>query len=421
MKKILLFALPLMVMCFVSCEKESRTPYFSQHSYKEEGYINAFGGQGYSLTTYSCAANYNSDNVIVTCDKPSWFEYTYEVSREATYINVRIDYHITESNETGESRDVTVLIQVGSGLQHKQTFTQPGITEVIVSTPGALTQELADNELLYATSLKISGELNDKDLEIIKGLRKISTLDLTDAVIDDLPDEMFYQNETIRNIKLPKSITTIHPKTFALSSLEYVYIPSNVEIIEDGEINYNYNDEPLRYTGAFANSCLSTVEFAPDSKLRHVGSCAFAGAGKERSIDDYGDMYCEKLEIVFPASVETIGAYVFRSNTHNGSYDDRFTNVSVSFEEHSRLKTIGSIGAYHLSFDAGNCTMIESFGDISDNTSFYVAMTLGTNVPPVCGSVSGGDYLYVPKGCVGAYYEADGWKEFETIKEIGQE
>ena len=424
MKKIILFVLPLMVMCFVSCEKESRTPYFNPHSYKEEGYINAFGGQGYCLYTYKCDAsyNYNIDNVIVTCDKPSWFEYTYEVSfSNGQYINVRIDYHITESNETGESREVTVLIQFDSDQQHKITFTQPGFTEVIVSTPGTLTQELADNELLYALSLKISGELNDKDLETIKGLREISTLDLTDAVIDDLPDEMFYQNETIRNIKLPKSITTIHPKTFALSSLEYVYIPSNVEIIEDGEINYNYNDGPLMYTGAFANSCLSTVEFAPDSKLRHVGSCAFAGAGKERSIDDHGDMYCEKLEIVFPASVETIGDNVFSSNRHNGSYDYRFTYVSVSFEEQSRLKTVGDIRAYSLSFDAGNCTMIESFGDISDSTNFYVAMTLGTNVPPVCGSVSSGNYLYVPKGCVGAYYEADGWKEFETIKEIGQE
>lgn len=427
MKKILLFALPLMVMCFVSCEKESRTPYFSQHSYKEEGYINAFGGQGYSLTTYSCAANYNSDNVIVTCDKPSWFEYTYEVSREATYINVRIDYHITESNETGESRDVTVLIQVGSGLQHKQTFTQPGITEVIVSTPGALTQELADNELLYATSLKISGELNDKDLEIIKGLRKISTLDLTDAVIDDLPDEMFYQNETIRNIKLPKSITTIHPKTFAFSSLEYIYFPSNIEVIEDGETNYNNSYNWYR-SGAFANTNLRTIEFASDSKLRYIGDYAFVAAGEEY-YSSYSNTYSYTFDVIFPASVEEIGSDVFsynsRGNTVGVDFETREAYIRIAFAKNSELTSIGSISnSEGISIDASNCAKVKYVGSLSgfDNS---ISVKIGTQIPPQCGGVSlsspsglGHSYLSVPKGCVGAYYDAEGWKEFDTIKEI---
>ena len=428
MKKIILFVLPLMVMCFVSCEKESRTPYFNPHSYKEEGYINAFGGQGYCLYTYKSDAsyNYNIDNVIVTCDKPSWFEYTYEVSfSNGQYIDVRIDYHITESNETGESREVTVLIQFDSDQQHKITFTQPGFTEVIVSTPGTLIQELADNELLYALSLKISGELNDKDLETIKGLREISTLDLTDAVIDDLPDEMFYQNETIRNIKLPKSITTIHPKTFAFSSLEYIYFPSNIEVIEDGETNYNNSYNWYR-SGAFANTNLRTIEFATDSKLRYIGDYAFVAAGEEY-YSSYSNTYSYTFDVIFPASVEKIGSDVFsynsRGNTVGVDYELRKAYIRIAFAKNSELTSIGSISNREgISIDASNCAKVKYVGSLSGNS---ISVKIGTQIPPQCGGVSlsspsglGHSYLSVPKGCVGAYYDAEGWKEFDTIKEI---
>ena len=444
MKKILLLALPLMVMCFASCEKNENEMEITSYlfweydlwsSYQRDLYGDdpypAFGKEEELYGEYGIQCTFYGENLYstsgfdavwsVSCDA-DWCHYESEVINpfiDSQRINSRLRINLTIDEKTsGEIRYAEINLTC-NGNPFSITITQYGTPTVTVSTPGTLTQELANKDLLYASSLKISGRLNDKDLETIKGLREIETLDLTEAIIDDLPDEMFYQNETIKSVKLPETITTIHSKTFAFSSLEYVYFPANIEKIEDGESNYR---KTWRYTGAFANSNLTTIEFAQDSRLKYIGDYAFAGAGKERYVDNItGNIHCEELKIVFPASVETIGDGVFHSNIHNGIFDRRFTDVSVSFEEQSLLKTVGTIGAYSLDFNALNCQALETFGYISsDDARGYVAMTLGINVPPICSGVSSGNYfyLYVPKGCVGAYYDADGWKEFNTIKEI---
>ena len=353
------------------------------------------------------------DTWSVSCDA-DWCHYGYttdvkEQGTKGTSIACCLKLSVTvDENTTGETRDANINITCYDNT-FQLTITQLGIPEVIVTTPGTLTQELAKKDLLYSTSIKISGELNDKDLKIIKELREIEILDLTGAIIDDLPDEMFYKNKTIKQVKLPETIKVIHPRTFAYSSLEYIYFPASIETIEDGDNPQNW----WSTTGAFVNTNLTTIGFAPDSRLKYIGDCAFAGAGKKLS-----DGYCEELEIIFPASVETIGDEVFMSNPTG------LTDVSVSFEEQSLLKTVGDISAFTLDFNARNCQMLQSFGYISSgeysNQNSYITMTLGTNVPPICSGVSSSTarYLYVPKGCVGAYYEADGWKEFYTIKEI---
>ena len=422
MKKILTL-LAIGIVGLTSCKKESPAQQnFSlmqlwDYEYASDEWqgdpIKAFGDSEKSVYIQAQSYSGNQSDLpqftwSVSCDK-EWCHYEYSGGRSLLTLRFTCD-----DNTTGNSR--TAILTVNAGEESlKIGVEQLGTPSVTVSTPGTLTQELANKDLLYASSLKISGRLNDKDLETIKGLREIETLDLTEAIIDDLPDEMFYQNETIKSVKLPETITTIHSKTFAFSSLEYVYFPANIEKIEDGESNYK---KTWRYTGAFANSNLTTIEFAQDSRLKYIGDYAFAGAGKERYVDNItGNIHCEELKIVFPASVETIGDGVFHSNIHNGIFDRRFTDISVSFEEQSLLKTVGTIGAYSLDFNALNCQALETFGYISSDGG-YVAMTLGINVPPICSGVSSGNYLYVPKGCVGAYYDADGWKEFDTIKEI---
>lgn len=194
------------------------------HTEPYRGAIDAFGDCERAIF-FSVEANsdYTYD-ISVSCDK-DWCHYNkhnkYSVEDYGSY---SIEYYYLkfscDENTTGEDRTAIFTISAGGKslrIEVKQ-LTTPSVT---VSTPGTLTQELANKDLLYATSLKISGELNDKDLETIKGLKEVETLDLTGAIIDDLPDEMFSENETIKSIKLPETITTIHPKTFAFSSLEY--------------------------------------------------------------------------------------------------------------------------------------------------------------------------------------------------------
>ena len=387
--------------------------------------IEAFGDTEKSISIVAYGEGYEGyaesiqeeSDWIVSCDA-DWCHFDYELKEtyERSYNTLILDF-VCEDNTAGEDRVATITVSVKDATYEIEIH-QLGVPSVTVSTPGTLTQELADKDLLYATSLKISGELNDKDLETIKGLREVETLDLTDAVIDDLPDEMFCMNETIKRVKLPETIKVIHPRTFAFSSLEYIYFPASIETIEDGDL---YADEYVwAHYGAFACTNLATIEFAPNSKLNYIGVCAFAGAGRY----EFGeDRYI--LEIILPKSVETVADNAFdgnsKGNAHSGFYDFRNPDVDVYFETGSKLKSFGEVSLLNsLTINAENATMVERMGSLYYTD--YVYVTIGTQIPPKFQGISANySRLYVPKGCVGAYYEADGWKDFKIIKEIGQE
>ena len=191
--------------------------------------------------------------------------------------------------------------------------------------------------------------------------------------------------------------------------LTYIYFPASIETIEDGE-RYS-NEYSWEYYGAFANTNLRTIELAPNSKLKYIGECTFAGAG-----------YYE-LEVTLPASVETIADYAFCYNYRlaSGNYERRRSSFDIYFETGSKLKSFGCTdGLPSLFIDAKTATMVERVGWL---IAYEVSMTIGNRIPPRFDGVSSDEEssLYVPQGCVGAYYDADGWKWFDVIKEIGQE
>lgn len=373
-------------------------------------------------------SNLSESDWSVSCDA-EWCHYKFTVGTSTASIEFTVN-----DNDTGEDRTATFTISA-KGQSITVEVEQLGIPLVMVSTPGTLIQELADNGLLYATSLKISGVLNDKDLETIKGLRETEVLDLYEAIIEDLPDEIFYRNEAIKRIKLPKTIQVIHPKVFAYSSLEYIYIPKNIQKIEDGVFNPYYDYA----TGAFSEAPLREIEFESDSKLEYIGDGAFTGCGLRSSYQTVsGDTrYYSELNITMPASVEHIGSYVF------GDTPNFFADVNLEFENNSRLRYFGKSSSsetdsdaskyaafcsWDLTLDLRNCKNVEYIGlikvpTLQAITNLMVAY-IGNSVPP---KFEGLDkyhddhaYLYVPSGCVGVYYEADGWKQFDKIEEIEQ-
>ena len=396
-------------------------------------YIVAYG-EGYD--GYAESIQEESD-WIVSCDA-DWCHFEYE-TQNAHRILI-LDF-ICDDNIADEERKATITVGVKDATLEIE-INQLGVPSVTVSTPGTLTQELADKDLLYATSLKISGELNDKDLETIKGLRDVESLDLTDAVIEDLPNEMFYRNETVKNIRLPRSITTIHPATFTYSSLEYVYFPANIEKIEDGGLQTSNN---FIAVGAFSEAPLRAVEFEVGSRLAYIGDGTFTGCGVKDSYESRGGetIYYSTLNITLPASVEHIGSFAFGGTRWYETGSGLYAGVEIKFEKDSKLRDFGKAssddvarrGNYAVDCNCGfrldlsNCRNVEYVGMLDAylvgagvNT---VSMKIGSTTPPECQGVSvindRTSYLYVPKGCVGVYYEAEGWKNFDKIEEIGQE
>lgn len=404
--------------------------------------IEAFGDTEKSISIVAYGEGYEGyaesiqkeSDWIVSCDA-DWchFDYVLKETYERSYNTLILDF-VCEDNTAGEDRVATITVSVKDATYEIEIH-QLGVPSVTVSTPGTLTQELADKDLLYATSLKISGELNDKDLETIKGLREVETLDLTDAVIDDLPDEMFYRNETIKNIRLPRSITTIHSKTFTYSSLEYVYFPANIEKIEDGGLLI----DNFIAIGAFSEAPLREVEFENNSNLEYIGDGTFTGCGLRDSYTAISGetIYYSTLNITLPASVEHIGSFAFGGTRWDGS--GLYAGVKITFEKDSKLRYFGkSLSGIRSNYavdcacgfnlDLSNCKKVEYVGTLGAylvNAGVDIAsMKIGSTTPPECRGVSVRNdrtsYLYVPKGCVGVYYEADGWKEFDKIEEIEQ-
>ena len=392
-------------------------------------YINAWGdtiksiyvaayGEGYD--GYAESIQEESD-WIVSCDA-DWCHFEYELKKyfysDASYNRLILDF-ICEDNTTGEDRVATITVSVKDAT-YEIEIRQLGVPSVTVSAPGTLTQELANKDLLYATSLKISGELNDKDLETIKGLRDIETLDLTDAVIDDLPDEMFYMNRTVKKIRLPRSITTIHPKTFTYSSLEYVYFPANIEKIEDGGLK-----DDFIAIGAFSEAPLRAVEFEVGSRLAYIGDGTFTGSGVQGSyIMSSGELLYKyaTLNITLPASVEHIGSFAFGGTSWYRDESGFDARVEIKFEKDSKLRYFGKASSDDVArrsnyavdctcgfdLDLSNCKMVEYVGilDAGGLGDESITMKIGNNMPPELEGASlrgGRSYLYVPKGCVGVY------------------
>ena len=128
---------------------------------------------------------------------------------------------------------------------------------------------------------------------------------------------------------------------------------------------------------------LQTVTFEKGSKLKTIGNSVFNNCTSLTSIE-------------IPASVETIGNSAFASCTV--------------------LTTV----------DMSACTQVTEIGDYAfSGTSKLQLFKIGTRIPPSCGynvfmGINSYSVLKVPAGCVDAYKNATGWKEFTTISELDE-
>lgn len=127
---------------------------------------------------------------------------------------------------------------------------------------------------------------------------------------------------TLKRLSLPEGITTLDTDLWGqngLSSLEYVRIPASVETI--GENTFN------------GCSNLTTVEYAPGSKLTTIGNNAFKGTHLN--------------SITFPDNVETIGESAYDGLKTSDGKNAHF--ASIVFPSH--LREIGNMAFPNMSFD----------------------------------------------------------------------
>ena len=187
-------------------------------------------------------------------------------------------------------------------------------------------------------------------------------------------------------------LKTIETYVFYCTSLTSIEIPASVETIEE--------DAFLGCTS------LHTVTFEKGSKLKTIGDSTFSG--------------CTSLiSISIPASVETIEDQAFEGCS---------LLATVTFEKGSQLKTVDGFSncTALTTVDMSACTQVTRI----EYRAFYEDSKLqlfkiGTRTPPSCGrnvftGINSYSVLKVPAGCVDAYKNATGWKEFTTISELDE-
>ena len=338
-------------------------------------------------------------------------------------------------------------------------------------------------------SLKITGVLGEDDWEVFSGsidpLQTLQNLDLSEVTTTSIPKKIFW-GTSLHSLILPNKLVTIEEGAFAYSKLTSIKIPASVEFIENdafmgsslqsitfekGSKLKTIGEFALRQTaltsieipasvetieeGAISDcSSLPTITFEKGSKLKTIGEFAFQGTvltsieipASVETIEEYAISVCSSLSTVtfekgsklktigerafidspltaieIPASVETIGESAFASSENTDS-----KLVTISFEQGSKLKTIGE-GAFSRCtnlkiFDASYCRWLNSIGSgVFFQCNSLQVIKIGTATPPeVFGAfrIDRFPILKVPSESVEAYKNADGWKEFPSISAL---
>ena len=303
---------------------------------------------------------------------------------------------------------------------------------------GMLAGILNELGLKSPSSLKLSGTLGVSDFTTLRNIQSLEHLDISRVNLSVLPTEAFLECTNIKSVILPNTLTAIGTQAFWGSSLVSISIPASVE--------------EIRGSAFFGCSSLKTVTFEKGSKLKTVA----------------GFSHCTSLTTIeIPASVETIGQYAFNDCTslHTVTFEkgsklktigsDVFLNctsltmieipasvetiedqafegcsllATVTFEKGSQLKTVDGFSncTALTTVDMSACTQVTVIGEyaFSDDSKLQL-FKIGTRTPPSCGNdvftgINSYSVLKVPAGCVDAYKNATGWKEFTTISELDE-
>lgn len=339
----------------------------------------------------------------------------------------------------------TLALVISFGSCSKDNDGNENFTGVVtVTQKGTLKSLLQKYGLMDATQLTIAGTLGDADFETLIDLtfyNKLESLDLSDVNITILPTQALW-GARLTSIILPENLEEIGLHALSETRIEMITIPPSVLTIGERAFDrckqlrtviFSSNaqlktiaGEETAYSGGAFSDCealsaisipasveiigeraflgctsLRTITFQPNSRLKTIGRLAF--------------ITCPITSIEVPASTERL------ESTFSGCTSLK----SVRFQAGSQLRTIDDFAFQSCpleSLDASNCSYITdiSFNSLTLSKATLTLVQIGTRIPPRCNyawSVPKNATLRVPIGCVDAYKNAEGWKNFTYISE----
>lgn len=155
--------------------------------------------------------------------------------------------------------------------------------------PGSLGTEILTqvNSVLDVRRLKIKGEMNADDWATVSLITQLFSIDLSEAVITEIPDNQFNNHSWLYEVSLPEGLTRIGSNAFKDTYIEQIVIPSTLTTIENS---------------AFASSNIKTL-LAAHSQLTFIGDHAF-------------DICRYLKEVTLPENMSNIVSNAFRNCRH---------------------------------------------------------------------------------------------------------
>lgn len=195
--------------------------------------------------------------------------------------------------------------------------------------------------------LIIEGELNADDWSKMKDMTNLTEIDLSGALIDEIPDGAFSGRWALDKVVLPSTLRTIGSRAFYETRLTSIDIPKGVTSIRDYAF---YNSQKLEKAdlpdsltsiGEYAfNRCFSLQSVKIPAKLTTVSRSAFQS--------------CQSLaNLELHDSITTIGAYAFGGCA--------FSELKIP----ASIRTIAE-GAFEMSLNLTKLTLNEGLEHIGE-------------------------------------------------------
>lgn len=293
--------------------------------------------------------------------------------------------------------------------------------------------EMTDADWSLGINVKITGALNGVDLGNIKNLTNLRKLDLSEAEFTELPSYFLSENNSLIEVVLPNSLTSLSSSAFYYcSNLQKVIAPgirainsqafySCSKLTEFDIANVVYVDN-----SAFFNcSLFNPANLSPE--LEYLGSSAFSGTGITEisipqgisEIPSSVFSSCKQLtKVTLPNSITSIGSYVFSSCSNL---------VEINLSE--GITSIESSAFYGCSkiTEITLPSTLKSIGyDIFENCTSLLTVKCKAIVPPITNGefTYGVDFnhctLYVAPFTIDAYRDATDWNRFYIIKPLDE-
>ena len=306
---------------------------------------------------------------------------------------------------------------------------------VTLTTAGTLSAEIVKKAdyLQDVNILKVSGEMNDADLNIIKNnMPNLVSIDLEDAVLKTIPNNWIEWKWGVETITLPKTLETIdHDAFHACYHLKSINFPASLKTIryrafyECYELQKVLLNEGLEIMGDdIFNCCYGLQEIYVPSTLKTISRNAFyrtvslSVLNISEGVETIGSGAFQESglkKVTLPTSIRTINNYAFSySSLESVTLNEGLENINDNAFYHcSSLKeiTIPSTVKY----------VMHPFNACGSLKDIYVKAGIPPYVNGNCpiNEVSMNDVvLHVPGMSQSLYKSTPGWSYFYTIENI---